>query len=137
MKELLTRRTSHPKEFRSLLEHILFKGAFFDLPATNVCRNSICLNHIEELMSTEGNRGRCTTCKPICKRQTASNNASRRVSRNLALAIWEHGQPNENWAFYDKPICDQCRKYLTDMFVNEEIRSKCGHIFGNEQSNVQ
>ena len=85
-------------------------------------------------MSNGENRGRCKVCKPICERKTTNSKAARRVSKELALAVWEHGQPEENWAIYDQPICDQCRKYLTNKFLSDEIRSKCDHVFDNERN---
>ncbi len=113
------------------MEHILFKGACFKLTATNIYNNHICFNHFKNLSSNGGNNGRCKTCKLICNRETSSNNGVRRVSKELALAIWERGQPQENWAFFNEPICDQCRKYIAANFVSDKIRSECNHIFGN------
>jgi hypothetical protein len=110
----LDKRAPDPKEFRSLLEYLLFKGGVFNLHPTNIIESDIC--------------------SLVCKRQAASINGVRRVSKPLALAIWEYGQPQEKWAFYDQPICDHCRKYLTANILSDEVRSKCDHIFGNIQN---
>ena len=84
MNELLTKPAPLSKGFRSLLEYLLFRGAFFDLPAANIYRKNICLNHIEALTLIGENRGRCTVCKPVRKQQTANNVVTRRVSKELA-----------------------------------------------------
>jgi hypothetical protein len=130
----LDKRAPDPKEFRSLLEYLLFKGGVFNLHPTNIIESDICSNHIKHLSSGGEYNKRCHTCKLVCKRQAASINGVRRVSKPLALAIWEYGQPQEKWAFYDQPICDHCRKYLTANILSDEVRSKCDHIFGNIQN---
>jgi hypothetical protein len=113
------------------LEYLLFKGGIFKMVVTNICESHICYNHLEVLSSQEENKGRCKACKPVCKRPTSNNKGDRRISKALALAIWEHGQPQENWTLYDQSICDQCRKYLTNNIVTDELCCKCEHIFGD------
>lgn len=96
----------------------------------NLYQKHICLNHYKHLSSDVDNRKRCKICKVVCKKEKESYTVVRRVSKQLALAIWKYGYPQEHWAFYDQPICDSCRKYLTANHVTDEVRSNCAHIFG-------
>lgn len=116
--------------FGSFLEYLLFKGAVFNLHPVNIYEKKICFNHFKHLSSDSENTGRCKICKLICNKEKEHANAVRRVSKQLALAIWEYGYPQKIWAFYDQLICDSCRKYITNNYLTDEIRSKREHIFG-------
>ena len=130
MREISEKPAPNTNEFGSFFEYILFKGAAFNLHPTNVFEKNICFNHFKHLLSDEEKKVRCKICKPICKNEKANTNGVRRVSKQLALAIWKYGHPQQHWAFYDQSICDSCRKFLTANHMRDEIRSKCERIFG-------
>jgi hypothetical protein len=84
-----------------MLEYVFFRAALFTLPATNICKRNICSNHFKELMSRseDENSWRCELCKPVCKEEAERNNDIRRVSKQLALVLWEEGQPKNTGLF--------------------------------------
>lgn len=131
IKELLNKNETYSQEFRSDLEYLFFKAGAFDFRPRNILGSYVCSNHVEHLLSVGEFNRRCSVCKPVCKRQVTSNKGDRRVSKLLALVIWEYGQPHEKWTFYDQPICDQCRKHLTCNILLDDMRFKSDHIFGN------
>ena len=132
LKDLLEKPAPDTNLFGSLLEYLLFKGAIFNLCPVNLYEKKICFHHFNYLSRDIEYKGRCKICKPVCHKEKESTNAGRRVSKQLALGIFEHGFPQQHWAFYDQPFCDGCRKYLTVNYVTDEVRSKCEHIFGKK-----
>ncbi|CAF5079346.1 unnamed protein product, partial [Rotaria magnacalcarata] len=48
---------------------------------------------------------RCNVCRLLREQDSASSSDVRLVSKPLAIGIWEEGQPANNLAMYDRPIC--------------------------------
>ncbi|CAF2325398.1 unnamed protein product [Rotaria sp. Silwood2] len=69
-------------------------------------------------------------CKPLGKQDSADNSDVRLVSKAVAIGIWEKGQPDHNWALYDRPICGKCRKFYENKYLTHEMRSKADTVFG-------
>ncbi|CAF4119051.1 unnamed protein product [Rotaria sp. Silwood2] len=41
----------------------------------------------------------------------------------------KEGQPDHNWALYDRPICGKCRRFYENKYLTHEIRSKADTVF--------
>ncbi|CAF4266209.1 unnamed protein product, partial [Rotaria magnacalcarata] len=95
--------TSYSKDFPSMLEYLLYCAALFHLQSTNLYHHHFCLKHWKYLTSTE--KKRCNVCRLLREQDSASSSDVRLVSKPLAIGIWEEGQPANNLAMYDRPIC--------------------------------
>ena len=129
--------TTYSKDFRSILEYLLFRAGLFHLQPTNLYYHHICSNHLGYL--TLMGKNRCYACKHVRKQDGVGKTEMRLVSKALAIGIWKGGQPDQNWALFDRPICGTCRRYCENKYLTDEIRSKADTIFGkqNHRSNVR
>ena len=75
-------------------------------------------------------RKRCYVCKPIRRQDRTSDNDVWKISKPLALGIWEEGQPYDNWALYGRPICGNCRRYFEKKYLTNEMKERADTIFG-------
>ncbi|CAF2117719.1 unnamed protein product [Rotaria magnacalcarata] len=120
--------TSYSKDFPSMLEYLSYRAALFHLQPTNLYHHHICLKHWKYLTSAE--KKRCIACRLLREQDSASSSDVHLVSKPLAIGIWEEGQPANNLAMYDRPICGKCRKYYEEKYLTDEMREKADTVFG-------
>ncbi|CAF1536049.1 unnamed protein product, partial [Rotaria sordida] len=117
-----------PKNFRSMLEYLLFRAGFFNLEKKNLCEFTICDHHFKYLTAANP-QDNCKVCKVVRQRPTIGTSSLRLVLKSMALRIWEAGQPNNTWAFFDQFICCSCRHYFQEPDDVKDSISKSETIF--------
>jgi hypothetical protein len=73
---------------------------------------------------------RCKLCVPIRNQASAGQSGVRRVSKALALGIWEEGQPNHSWVVFESLVCIRCRRFFEKKYLNDAMRRKSDELFG-------
>ena len=73
---------------------------------------------------------RCKLCVPIRNQASAGQSGMRRVSKVLALGIWEEGQPNHSWVVFESLVCIKCRRFFEKKYLNDAMRRKSDELFG-------
>ena len=121
------------KYFKCQLEYLLFRAGFFFLQPTNISHHHICSNHLNCLMSVAEKSRRCKLCVPIRNQSSAGQSGLRRVSKTVALGIWEDGQPNYSWVVFDCLACVNCRRFFERKHLNDSTRQKSDQLFGECQ----
>jgi hypothetical protein len=118
------------KHFKCQLEYLLFRAGFFFLQPTNISHHHICSNHLKCLLSTTEKSRRCKLCVPIRNQSSAGQSGLRRVSKTVALGIWEEGQPSYSWVVFDCLACVNCRRFFERKHLNDSMRQKSDQLFG-------
>jgi hypothetical protein len=128
LSELLSLATG-TKDFKCQLEYLLFRAGFFFLQPTNINRQHICSNHLKHLMPMSEKSMRCKLCVPIRNQPSAGQSGMRRVSKALALGIWEEGHPNHSWVVFENLVCINCRRFFEKKYLNDAMRQKSDALF--------
>lgn len=129
MSELLSPSTGN-KGFKCQLEYLLFRAGFFSLQPTNINHHHICSNHLKRLLTTVEKSQRCSVCVPIRNRLSADRSGLRRISKAVALGIWEEGQPNYSWVVFERLACYRCRRFFEEKYLNDAMQKKSDELFG-------
>ncbi|CAF3098566.1 unnamed protein product, partial [Rotaria sp. Silwood2] len=97
--------TTPPKEFRSMLEYLLYRAGFFHLEHRNLCQYKICENHYKYLTSYD-HKDNCKLCKAVRQCPTTGTSSLRSVTKPMALRVWQEGYLMHTWAVYGKSVCN-------------------------------
>ncbi|CAF4582974.1 unnamed protein product [Rotaria sp. Silwood2] len=124
LKDLLTPFSANNFEWKSELEYLLLRAAYYDIPRMNLHGHTICDAHHQFLLQ-KFRRDHCNLCKTVFGCNINSTHDLRRISRSIAFGIWQDHQ----LSIFDQTMCGCCRKKLEKQYYHKEIIEKSENIF--------
>ncbi|CAF3838003.1 unnamed protein product, partial [Rotaria sp. Silwood1] len=124
LKDLSTPFSANNFEWKSELEYLLLRAAYYNIPRMNLHGLTIYDTHHQYLLQ-KFRRDHCYLCKTVFGCNINSTDDLRRISRTIAFGIWQDNQ----LSIFDQTMCGCCRKKLEKQYYHKEIIEKSENIF--------